>query len=121
MADEVASIKFVISKEASKLFDWGDIEVVEAIQSGDTSELSPRDLRFFVARFMVDEKGQTLPHAQAVRMLRKVPNDQVKDVLLKFSETASETAIPKASGEPLKSPSEVSSPTPPLSPDGATQ
>jgi hypothetical protein len=118
MAD-VTNIVFQISKEAAKNFDWGDTEVLSAIQSGDTSELSPRDFRLFVARFMVDANNQIVPHAQAVRILRKVNNEQIQAVIEKFRDAIQQVAVPNVKGSLSKSPSEADSAAP--SPDGSTQ
>ena len=106
-------IRFLINREKIGL-TWEEYETIELAQDGD---VKMRRLRPVVARFMVDEKDQPLPHSQALAILGALPMEEVKDVFEQFANAMRESAVPNASGRPLNSDSEASL-TPP-SPTGA--
>ena len=99
-------IRFVINKEKTGL-TWEEYETIELAQEGD---VKMRRLRPLVARFMVDENSQPLPHKQALDILGKLPLDEVQDVFVKFADAMKVSAVPKANGTPLNSPSEAALP-----------
>jgi hypothetical protein len=87
---------------------WEEYEAIEMAQEG---ELKLRRMRPLVARFMIDEQGGSIPHKQALDILGKLPLEEVKDVFTKFAEALQDTAVPKASGNSLNSPSEATPPS----------
>jgi hypothetical protein len=105
-------IRFVINRNKTGL-TWEEFETIELAQEGD---VKMRRLRPLVARFMVDESGQPLPHEQAIKVLGKLPLDEVKDVFQKFAEAMTNSAVPLANRTPSSSPSAANSAAP--SPDG---
>ena len=106
-------IRFLINREKIGL-TWEEYETIELAQEGD---VKMRRLRPVVARFMVDENNQPLPHTQALAILGKLPMDEVKDVFEQFANAMRESAIPNGSGRQSSLASEASL-TPP-SPTGA--
>ena len=106
-------IRFLINREKIGL-TWEEYETIELAQEGD---VKMRRLRPLVARFMVGEDNQPLPHPQALAILGKLPMDEVKDVFEQFASAMKESAVPNANGRQLNSASEASL-TPP-SPTGA--
>jgi hypothetical protein len=105
MPDETINVKFVISKEAQANFDWGDLEVVQMIKSGSADEIEPRDLRLFLARFVVDANDKPMDHVKATRLLRKINQAKVGEVMTKFMEAIQESAVPNGKGNGSSSPS----------------
>ena len=95
---------------------WEEYETIELAQEGD---VKMRRLRPVVARFMVDENNQPLPHPQALAILGKLTMDEVKDVFEQFANAMRESAVPNETGRQLNSASEASL-TPP-SPTGVEQ
>jgi hypothetical protein len=95
------TIRFQINKDKTGL-TWEEYETIELAQEGD---VKMRRLRPLVARFMVDEQGQPLPHKDAVDILGRLPLDEIKDVFAKFTEAMTTSAVPLASGTTSTSPS----------------
>ena len=95
---------------------WEEYETIELAQEG---EVKMRRLRPLVARFMVNENNEPLPHAQAVATLGKLPMDEVREVFEAFINAMKEAAIPNDKGRQSSLDLEVGSTTPSLT--GAEQ
>jgi hypothetical protein len=98
-------VRFQINKSTiAKEISTQEYEALEMAQDGDAKVYRLRPL---VARFMVDDNGLPIPHAQAVRELGKLPLEEfLQDVVTAFTGALMETAIPKANGTQLRQPSE---------------
>jgi len=105
--DETLKIRFAFEAEIIDSMTWEEYEVFERAQDG---ELKAYLLRPVMARFMVDDKGQSLDMGVAKKMLGRLKLTQISDVASKFAEAIQEKAVPKASGAPSGSDS---------APDGA--
>lgn len=99
--------RFRIDKNNLNL-TWEEYEALEMAQEG---EVKLRRLRPLVARFMVDEAGQPIPHKQAIQTLGKLPMAEVTDIFQQFAQAMTETAIPKGTATQLKPPSEPATQT----------
>ena len=110
MTDTV--IRFKIDRDKNNM-TWEDYETIELAQEG---EVKLRLLRPLVARFMVDENGNPIPHKDAMKTLASLPLVEVRDVFTQFANAFRETAVPNPSGGSSKPPSEVVPPS--ESPDG---
>lgn len=104
------------AEERRKRLTWDDLDTIEMMQEG---EVSPRRIKTLAARFMVDDKGQYIPHEKALKVLGSLMEEEIADVLAKFSEAIQGAALPKANASESRSRSEASSPILPPSPDGA--
>lgn len=116
MSEELDKIHFVMTPEEMKAIPEDDYEILERLQDGEPLRLYK--FKPFAANFLVDENGQRVPKAQAIKWLGKVPVGEWEEIAKKFVEAMQVTAVPNGKGSLSNSPSEVSSAAP--SPDGAT-
>ena len=107
MTDTV--IRFQINRgEVMKAISTEEYEAMEMAQDGDAKIYR---LRPVLARFMVNDKGEAIPHAAALRTLGKLPFDEfMRDVFPAFFKTLQETAVPNESGGSSKPPLEADLP-----------
>lgn len=98
-------IRFRIDKEtAPKSISTEEWEAFEMAQDGDVKIYR---LRPVLARFLVDEQGQAIPHAQALRTLGKLPIEEfMTDVFSAFFDALKGAAVPKVNGNSLSLPSD---------------
>jgi hypothetical protein len=96
-------IRFKFNRDNPGL-TWEEYEAIELAQEG-TVKL--RLMRPLVARFMVDEQGQPITHKRALDILGKLPLEEVRDVMMKFSEALRDSAVPSPSGDSLRQPLEA--------------
>jgi hypothetical protein len=68
---------------------------------------------------MLDEQGKTIPHADALRILNKLPGKEYKDALARFSKALVEAMVPNTNGAASNSLLPVSSPQTATPPDGS--
>jgi hypothetical protein len=104
------------AEERKKRLSWDDLDTMEMIQEG---EASSRRIKALAARFMTDDKGQYLPYDKALKTLGALMEEEIADVLVKFSEAIQEAALPKANASGSSSHSVAPSQTPTPSPDGS--
>lgn len=102
---ENLQINFHLTEGSINSLSWEEFEVFERVQDGESIKLYR--LRPVLARFMVDEKVQPLEHAQAMKILSKIPMAEIKDVVTAFMEGLKNSTVPKENGDSLNSPSEV--------------
>jgi hypothetical protein len=111
-------IRFVI--DANTIEDTLIGEDYETIgRQMEGQPVGPHRIAFMAARFMVDEQGKVIPHADALRILNKLPGREYKETLKRFSTTLIEVMVPNAKGEALTSPSQANSPKTTTPPDGS--
>ncbi len=103
-------LRFSMNKELLNSMTEEEYEAIEMAQDGQARLYRLRPL---MARFMVDEQGQSLPHEAAKRQLGQIPMGEWADVTNQFANAFRETAIPNANGRPSSSPSEASTPASP--------
>jgi hypothetical protein len=95
------ALKFHLAEEMIKALSWEDYEALEMAQEGDVKLYRLRPL---LARFVVDESLKPIPQSTALKMIAKVPMDQVPEIIKQFMEALKDKAVPKGIG--LLSPSE---------------
>jgi hypothetical protein len=110
----MTEINFFVSKDIFESLSLEEYEAFERAQDGDVKLYQMRPV---LARFMVDEKNKAVPHAQAMKVLGKLPVSKLRETMEKFMEAMKVSTVPNASGEPSSSPSEAS-PADSLSPAG---
>lgn len=101
-------IHFRLSENAVNEMTWEEYEAFEMIQEGNV-KLSR--LRPILARFIVDDEGNPIPRAEAMKQLGAISIAQIKDVVAEFTSSLTATAVPKENGNSLNSPSEVVPPS----------
>jgi hypothetical protein len=106
-------IKFYFDPDQKRM-TWDDMNTLEGISNGDVSSTR---IMALAARFMADDNNNYLPHEKALKVLGGLNQDDIEDVLKKFTDALTGAAIPNASGEPSNLPSEVGQAT--GSPDGS--
>lgn len=112
-------IKFVIDKNTVEDTLIGeDYETIGRQMEGE--RIGPHRIAHMAARFMVDEQGKTLPHAQALGVLSKLSGREYREMLKKFSDTMTEVMLPNPNGAASDSPSPADSPRTATPPDGST-
>lgn len=95
---------FQISEKSVNDMSVEDYEAFERAQDGD---LKMYRLRPAVARFMVDDKGQPIPHAQALKMTGAMKIGEMREFIRQFFEAMKGAAVPKENGSLSKLPSEA--------------
>jgi len=83
---------------------WKYLKIVERMQKGTAGS---EDIQILAAHFMVDDKDEYLSEEKAIKILDDLPQDEIIEVLGKFTEAISNSAVPKASGSNSRLPSEV--------------
>ena len=83
---------------------WKYLKIVERMQKGTASS---EDIQILAAHFMVDKRDEYLPEEKAIKILDDLPQDEIIDAIGKFTDAISNSAVPKANGSNLRSPSEV--------------
>lgn len=106
MPNEVIKIHFHITKESAEALTWEDLDILEMARNG---EVTNRQIRSLLARFMVDDDLKILPHDKATKLLGKVSVSQIKDVMQQFTEVLAGAAVPNGNGRPSNSPTEAPS------------
>jgi hypothetical protein len=101
-------INFYFSNEARKRLTWDDLDTIEMMQEG---QVSTRRIRALAARFMTNEGNEYLPFEQAYKSLGKLTEEEITDVLKKFTEAMKGAAVPNPNGGSSKPPSEVAQPS----------
>lgn len=103
--DANVKIRFLFDSEIRrKRMTWDDLTTLELMREG---EVSPRGVKLLAAHFMVDERHQPIEEAKALKILGRLTEDEIEDVLNTFSEAILEAAVPKVKGNGSNSPSEV--------------
>lgn len=88
-------VHFHISADIAKTLTVEEYEAVERAQDGDTRLYRLRPL---MARFVVDETGQPMPHSQAMQKIGILTMEQMTNVINGFFDAMKSQAIPKESG-----------------------
>lgn len=97
----MTQIHFHVSESVIKSLTLEEYEAVERAQDGNVRMYLLRPL---MARFVVDENGQPLPHQLALSQLGRLTMEQAAEVIKVFFESMKDAAIPKVNGP--SSPSE---------------
>lgn len=98
--------EFYFNLTEEKINDMEAVEY-EAFERAMDGEFKLYRLRPAIARFMVDEKNNSIPYVSALKMSEKMKMREVKDFIRKFFEAMSLKAVPKATGMPSEPPSIV--------------
>ena len=110
----MTEVNFLVTKDIFESLSLEEYEAFERAQDGDVKLYQMRPV---LARFMVDEKNKAVPHAQAMKVLGKLPVSKLRETMEKFMEAMREGTVPNVTGGPSSSPSEAS-PQDSLSPAG---
>jgi hypothetical protein len=100
----MTEIHFYITEQAVNDMETEDYEAFERAQDGDFKLYRVRPA---LCRFMVDAANKPVPYEQALKISGKMKISHIKDFLETFFKTIQAAAIPKASGSPSSSPTEV--------------
>jgi len=73
-----------------------EYEALERAQDGDVKMYLLRPL---LARFMANDDLTPMDHAQAMKLIGKMPLLSIKDVIQEFMDAMKEKAVPKENGE----------------------
>jgi hypothetical protein len=112
------TLRFVIDQNTIKQTLTGeDIETVELFQEGE--QVGTYRLKKMAAKFMVDDAGAPVPYKQAIKIFNQMNAEEYSEGLMQFVQAMVDVALPKGSGMPLNSHSEVTSPKQAASPDGS--
>lgn len=99
--DEPVKIRFMFGKNR---MTWDDLNTIELLREGAASSLRLMQL---AARFMVDEKNNYLPHDKAQKVLGALNEDDIRDVIAKFTEALNNAALPPTNAPASNSHSEA--------------
>jgi len=88
-------IHFHVSADIAKTLTVEEYEAIERAQDGDTRLYRLRPL---MARFVVEEAGQPMPHEIAMQKIGRLNMEQMANVIKGFFEAMKDQAIPKANG-----------------------
>jgi len=97
-------IQFLINEQSVNSMTWEEYETFERAQEGS---IKLHQIRPILARFMVDDANDTVPHDQAMKTLGKVPMSKIKETIELFTTTLKVGTVPNPKGDSLKSPLEV--------------
>lgn len=100
----MTTFTFLINEESVNGLTWEEFETFEMAQEGKMRFYKVRPI---LARFLIDDNNQFIPHDKALEMLGKVPVGKIKETIGLFIDTLKGSAVPKASGSPSQSPLEV--------------
>ena len=95
---------FLINEESVNGLNWEEFETFEMAQEG---KMRLYKIRPILARFLLDDNGAFIEHKKAMDILGKVPVGKIKETITLFIDTLKGSSVPKASGSPSQSPSEV--------------
>lgn len=88
-------IHFHMREDLINALTWEEYEALELAQEG---ELVLHRIRPLLARFVVNDENIPVDHKAAMRLIAKVPMDQIKDVIAAFLDALKEKAVPKENG-----------------------
>ena len=104
-------IRFHIVGELVDSLIWEDGETLERAQEGDVKLYKLRPL---LSNFVIDENGKPVKHADAMKLIAKVPFKQIPQIVEAFTNALKDGTVPKENGslsEPLSPASSEDSPS----------
>ncbi len=91
----MSSIRFHVTKEGIQNLTVEEFEAIEMATDGD---LKVYRVRPALARFVVDENGEPVPHQVAMQRLGQLSLRDMENVIREFGEAIRMAAVPKESG-----------------------
>lgn len=89
---------FRSTTENNKRLTWDDLDTLERLHEGEASSIGMKNL---VARFMANENNVYMPHEKAIKILGKLSQEDITDVINKFVESLNNAAISPPNGSAL--------------------
>jgi hypothetical protein len=101
--DEPVKIRFMFEGER---LTWKYLKIWRRLTNGE-SRVPEEEMQALAAHFMVDKDNKYLPEAKAIEILDDLSPADMRDVLQKFAQAISESAVPPTSGSASTSPSDL--------------
>lgn len=113
MVDEKINVQFHVTETGIRDLTTEEFEALERAMDGDVKMYR---LRPVLCRFVINEDGSKMEHAQAMKLVGQIPISMIEQVMRGFTESLKVSTVPKENGDlsqPHSVPAVVESPSQP--------